>query len=182
MFVIPRLSLFGPFLLGRGLISSWRCGRETRERRGRTAKQLEHSMSMELPDVYADPCSPAPQARLQYIFLIFSSTTLQSVHFEPLYKMGMWFKYKFWEQAENPSMGGRTTTTDLSIRWIVFPSNGIGASGSPACQPRGSLQRMSRPESQHWLSPSQNCSSRPLVLSSPPRRRPETPCFFLNSR
>ncbi|KAK7020733.1 hypothetical protein VNI00_013131 [Paramarasmius palmivorus] len=56
---------------------------------------------------------------------------IRSMSFEPFYKMGLRFKTRFWEQLENedrPSMGGQSTT-DLPIRWIVFPSNGIETDG-----------------------------------------------------
>lgn len=50
---------------------------------------------------------------------------IRSMHFEALYKMGLRFKTRFWERVEPiPSVGGQSTT-DLPIRWIVFPSNGI---------------------------------------------------------
>ncbi|THH17750.1 hypothetical protein EW146_g3125 [Bondarzewia mesenterica] len=53
---------------------------------------------------------------------------IRSMHFEPLYKMGMRFKTRFWEQGDFGSRGGQSTT-DLPIRWIVYPSNGIGDDG-----------------------------------------------------
>lgn len=54
---------------------------------------------------------------------------IRSMHFEALYKMGLRFKTRFWERVEpNPSVGGQSTT-DLPIRWIVFPSNGIERDG-----------------------------------------------------
>ncbi|KAI1502605.1 hypothetical protein F5X99DRAFT_407891 [Biscogniauxia marginata] len=54
---------------------------------------------------------------------------IRSMHFEALYKMGMRFKERFWEKmGPSPSEGGQSTT-DLPIRWIVFPSNGIGEDG-----------------------------------------------------
>ncbi|KAK7445377.1 hypothetical protein VKT23_014794 [Stygiomarasmius scandens] len=51
---------------------------------------------------------------------------IRSMHFEPLYKIGMRFKTRFWETV---CLGGQSTT-DLPIRWIVYPSNGIGDKGS----------------------------------------------------
>ncbi|KAJ7474038.1 hypothetical protein FB451DRAFT_1466533 [Mycena latifolia] len=55
---------------------------------------------------------------------------IRTIHFQPLYKMGLRFKRRFWEHIapNQPSMGGQNTT-DLPIRWVVFPSNGIGAEG-----------------------------------------------------
>ncbi|KAI9741298.1 MAG: hypothetical protein M1834_003015 [Cirrosporium novae-zelandiae] len=54
---------------------------------------------------------------------------IRSMHFEALYKMGMRFKTRFWERMKpNASKGGQSTT-DLPIRWVVFPSNGIGEDG-----------------------------------------------------
>ncbi|THH15392.1 hypothetical protein EW146_g5074 [Bondarzewia mesenterica] len=53
---------------------------------------------------------------------------IRSMHFESLFKMGMRFKRRFWE-LESPTTKGGQSTTDLPIRWIVYPSNGIGDEG-----------------------------------------------------
>ena len=53
---------------------------------------------------------------------------IRSMHFESLYKMGMRFKTRFWEH-ETPKTKGGQSTTDLPIRWIVYPSNGIDDEG-----------------------------------------------------
>jgi monoamine oxidase len=54
---------------------------------------------------------------------------IRSIHFESLFKMGLRFKTRFWEHVtEIPCCGGQSTT-DLPIRWIVYPSNGIGEDG-----------------------------------------------------
>lgn len=56
--------------------------------------------------------------------------SIRGAHYEPLYKMGMHFRTRFWEQTDRfPCFGGQSTT-DLRIRWIVFPSNDMGSSGS----------------------------------------------------
>ncbi|KAH9177715.1 flavin-containing amine oxidoreductase-domain containing protein [Lactarius sanguifluus] len=54
---------------------------------------------------------------------------IRSMHFEALYKMGLRFKTRFWERVGLKSMQGGQSTTDLPIRWIVYPSNGIGGDG-----------------------------------------------------
>ncbi|KAH9042564.1 hypothetical protein EDB85DRAFT_1885828 [Lactarius pseudohatsudake] len=54
---------------------------------------------------------------------------IRSMHFEALYKMGLRFKTRFWERVGPKSMQGGQSTTDLPIRWIVYPSNGIGGDG-----------------------------------------------------
>ena len=54
---------------------------------------------------------------------------IRSMHFEPLYKMGLRFKRRFWEQVEPVGSKGGQSTTDLPIRWVVYPSNGIGSEG-----------------------------------------------------
>jgi monoamine oxidase len=60
---------------------------------------------------------------------------IRSMHFEALWKMGMRFKERFWEtrpaEGEPPEEGGQSTT-DLPIRWVVLPSNGIGGKGPGA--------------------------------------------------
>jgi monoamine oxidase len=53
---------------------------------------------------------------------------IRSLHFEPLYKIGMRFKSRFWEKVARPSRGGQSTT-DLPSRWFVYPSCGIGDHG-----------------------------------------------------
>lgn len=54
---------------------------------------------------------------------------IQAIHEGPLYKMGLHFQTRFWEQTADPCFGGQTQT-DLRIRWIVYPSNDIGSSKS----------------------------------------------------
>lgn len=54
---------------------------------------------------------------------------LRGAHYEPLYKIGIHFKSRFWETAEKAPCFGGQSTTDLRFRWIVFPSNGMGSSG-----------------------------------------------------
>jgi monoamine oxidase len=53
---------------------------------------------------------------------------IRSLHFEPLYKIGMRFKTRFWENVELPAKGGQSIT-DLPTRWVVYPSYGIGDRG-----------------------------------------------------
>ncbi len=54
---------------------------------------------------------------------------IRSMHFEALYKMGLRFKTRFWERVAPKSTQGGQSTTDLPIRWVVYPSNGIGKDG-----------------------------------------------------
>ena len=54
---------------------------------------------------------------------------IRGAHLEPLYKMGLHFRTRFWEQSSSPSFGGQSVT-DLRFRWIVYPSNDLGTSGS----------------------------------------------------
>jgi hypothetical protein len=54
---------------------------------------------------------------------------IRSMHFEPLYKIGLRFRSRFWEQTNPPSRGGQSTS-DLPSRWCVYPSYGIGGSGA----------------------------------------------------
>ena len=54
---------------------------------------------------------------------------IRSMHFESLYKMGLRFKTRFWERVGSIPCNGGQSTTDLPIRWIVYPSNGIGDDG-----------------------------------------------------
>lgn len=54
---------------------------------------------------------------------------IRSAHYEPLYKMGLHFRTRFWEKGTRPFLGGQSTT-DLRFRWIIFPSNDIGSEDS----------------------------------------------------
>ena len=51
------------------------------------------------------------------------------MHFEPLYKMGLRFKTRFWERVQGGASLGGQSATDMPVRWVVFPSNGIGSDG-----------------------------------------------------
>ena len=55
--------------------------------------------------------------------------SIRGTHFEPLYKIGLHFRTRFWEKSSTPALGGQSTT-DLRFRWIVYPSNDIGGDGS----------------------------------------------------
>jgi len=51
--------------------------------------------------------------------------------FNPVSKLGMRFKSRFWERSDlqlPPSIGGESIT-DLPIRWVVYPSFGLGDKG-----------------------------------------------------
>ena len=54
---------------------------------------------------------------------------IRSMHFESLYKMGLRFRTRFWERVGSMACRGGQSTTDLPIRWIVYPSNGIDDEG-----------------------------------------------------
>jgi monoamine oxidase len=54
---------------------------------------------------------------------------IRSMHFESLYKMGLRFRTRFWERVGQMTCRGGQSTTDLPIRWIVYPSNGIDDDG-----------------------------------------------------
>lgn len=55
--------------------------------------------------------------------------SLRGAHYEPLFKMGLHFRTRFWEHLTRPSFGGQSVT-DLRFRWIVYPSNDLGNTGS----------------------------------------------------
>ena len=71
---------------------------------------------------------------------------LRSIHFQPLYKIGLRFKSRFWERKDlRPSLGGQSVT-DLSGRWVVYPSYGLSDPG------KGVLLLYSwMTDSNHWL-------------------------------
>ena len=53
---------------------------------------------------------------------------IRAMHFEPLYKIGMRFKTRFWELVSKPSFGGQSIS-DLPNRWFVYPSYGFNENG-----------------------------------------------------
>lgn len=53
---------------------------------------------------------------------------IRSMHFEPLYKIGLRFRSRFWERTATPSFGGQSIT-DTPSRWVVYPSYGLGDDG-----------------------------------------------------
>ncbi|KLP07501.1 L-amino-acid oxidase [Fusarium fujikuroi] len=74
-----------------------------------------------------------PPAALQRIanrptWSLEKETAIRSLQLEPLYKMGLRFKTRFWEDVSCGGNFGGQTNTDLPIRWLVFPSHGIGES------------------------------------------------------
>ena len=74
---------------------------------------------------------------------------LRSIHFQPLYKLGLRFKSRFWERQELRQSLGGMSITDLPSRWVVYPSYGIGDKG------KGVLLMFSlMTDSQHWLAKS----------------------------
>ena len=70
----------------------------------------------------------------------------RSIHFQPLYKIGLRFKSRFWERKEvGPSLGGQSIS-DLPCRWVVYPSYGIGDKGKGVL-----LQYSWMTDANHWL-------------------------------
>lgn len=54
---------------------------------------------------------------------------ISATYYEPLYKMGLHFRSRFWENFTHPRFGGQSIT-DLRVRWVIYPSNDLGSSGS----------------------------------------------------
>lgn len=53
---------------------------------------------------------------------------IRTMNYQPLYKIGLRFRERFWEKGERPIRGGQSIT-DSPSRWVVYPSNGIGSEG-----------------------------------------------------
>lgn len=71
---------------------------------------------------------------------------LRAINFQPLYKIGLRFKSRFWEEDRLRASKGGQSITDLPCRWVVYPSNGIGDKDS------GVLLFYSwMTDSNHWL-------------------------------
>lgn len=56
--------------------------------------------------------------------------SIRGSHYEPLYKIGLRFRTRFWERLSTKPCCGGQSTTDLRFRWIVFPSNDVGSNDS----------------------------------------------------
>ena len=75
---------------------------------------------------------------------------LRAIHFQPVYKIALRFKCRFWERKDlRPSKGGQSIT-DLPCRWVVYPSYGIGDKN------KGVLLMYS------WMADSNNWLSKPI--------------------
>ena len=71
---------------------------------------------------------------------------LRATNFQPLYKIGLRFKSRFWEEDDLRASKGGQSITDLPCRWVVYPSYGIGDEG------QGVLLLYSwMTDSNHWL-------------------------------
>ncbi|KAK3044413.1 hypothetical protein LTS18_001355, partial [Coniosporium uncinatum] len=79
--------------------------------------------------ILAIPPSAANNIRERPRWTFMKEASLRSLHYEPLYKIGIRFRTRFWEHTSAPCFGGQSTT-DLRFRWIVYPSDNIGAPGS----------------------------------------------------
>ena len=98
---------------------------------------------------------------------------LRSIHFQPLYKMGLRFKSRFWEdESLRPSNGGQSIT-DLPCRWVVYPSYGIGDKG------KGVLLLYSwMTDFNHWL-PKTHLEKVNLALNNLQKLYPEVDIYDL---
>jgi monoamine oxidase len=96
---------------------------------GRTA--IYHTRSNK-PEVFDRVIIALPPAVLRMLerprWSVQKEHAIRSLHFEPLYKIGLRFKTRFWEAVTRPSRGGQSIT-DLPSRWVVYPSYGIGDEG-----------------------------------------------------
>ncbi|KAF3769361.1 FAD/NAD(P)-binding domain-containing protein [Cryphonectria parasitica EP155] len=77
--------------------------------------------------ILALPPAAIQNIRVRPKWSFMKERAIQAIHEGPLYKMGLHFQTRFWEQTASPCFGGQTQT-DLRIRWIVYPSNDLGSS------------------------------------------------------
>ena len=71
---------------------------------------------------------------------------LRSIHFQPIYKLGLRFKTRFWEREDLCPSNGGCSITDLPSRWVVYPSYASGSKG-----PGVLVTNSSMTDSSHWL-------------------------------
>lgn len=58
------------------------------------------------------------------LWQVLKEGAIRSIHFEALFKMGPGLD-RFWERVTPSPTAGGQSTSDLPIRWAVYPSNGI---------------------------------------------------------
>jgi monoamine oxidase len=94
-----------------------------------------HHSALGKPAVFDKVIMALPPAALRMIetpqWSVTKMQAIRSMHFEPLYKIGMRFRTRFWEKVSRPSFGGQSIS-DLPMRWCVYPSYGLGTEGPGA--------------------------------------------------
>lgn len=94
----------------------------------KTSGPVEHDRTFD-KIVLAIPPAALQNIRVRPTWSFMKEPAIRSTHYEPLYKIGLHFRTRFWENLPEPCLGGQSIT-DLRFRWIVFPSNDIGSHGS----------------------------------------------------
>lgn len=94
----------------------------------KTRGAVEHTRTFEKV-ILAIPPAAVQNIRVRPTWSFMKEQALRSTHYEPLYKIGLHFRTRFWENLPEPCLGGQSTT-DLRFRWIVYPSSEIGCRGS----------------------------------------------------
>ena len=79
--------------------------------------------------ILAIPPAAVQHIRERPLWPFMKEQAIRGTHFEPLYKIGLHFRTRFWEHSPRPSFGGQSAT-DLRVRWVVYPSNDLGSAGS----------------------------------------------------
>ena len=78
--------------------------------------------------LFAIPPAAIQKLKSRPRWSMIKETAIRAIHEGPLYKMGLHFRRRFWEQVREPSFGGQDQT-DSRIRWVVYPSNDLGSTG-----------------------------------------------------
>lgn len=94
-----------------------------------TAGNFAHCRKVYDKVLFAIPPAAIQKLRSRPRWSLVKETAIRAIHEGPLYKMGLHFRRRFWEQVSEPSFGGQDQT-DLRIRWVVYPSNDLGSTGS----------------------------------------------------
>ena len=79
--------------------------------------------------LFAVPPAAIQKLRSRPRWSLVKETAIRAIHEGPLYKMGLHFRRRFWEQVSEPSFGGQDQT-DSRMRWVVYPSNDLGSTES----------------------------------------------------
>lgn len=118
----------------------------------KTTGPVEHVGTFDKVVLAIPPPAALQSIRVRPTWSFMKEQALRSTHYEPLYKIGLHFRTRFWDNLPDPCFGGQSVT-DLRFRWIVYPSNDLGSPDSGVlllyCWMNDAYRMASIPRNQH---------------------------------